>query len=455
MGSSTTASVSRPEPTETGYSGTGVPGGALSRRPGRAARWRRILWRHLRRLRGALSRAAHTALAVTTLLGWGVLLACVLGLAVGRALGWAEFFALGCALLMLLVLAALFLWGTGRFEAELRVPETRTSVGSDLGGEVVLRQIGRLRLMRPRLEVTVGEEVIALAMPGVGGAEGVSAFKIPARRRAVLRVGPVRTVRGDPLGLFRRVVVWSDYVDVFVHPLTGQVPGMSTGFIRDLEGSPTPDLTASDIAFHALREYRPGDDRRHIHWKSTARTGTLMVRQFEETRRSHIVVGLPGAAADYRDEAEFELAVSAAASIALRAVRDRRDLSVVTGPPTEASLDREVREPLPIPSRTGTLLLDGLSELRWDNSTVGLGQLAALAAATLNGISLVFLLCGSAVSVRQLRSWSLRFPAGTQIVAVVCRPGERPRLQKIEGLHVVSIGYLEDLRHLMAGVMRR
>ena len=147
--------------------------------------------------------------------------------------------------------------------------------------------------------------------------------------------------------------------------------------------------------------------------------------------------------------------VSAAASIALRAVRDRRDLSVVTGPPTEASLDREVREPLPIPSRTGTLLLDGLSELRWDNSTVGLGQLAALAAATLNGISLVFLLCGSAVSVRQLRSWSLRFPAGTQIVAVVCRPGERPRLQKIEGLHVVSIGYLEDLWHLMAGVMRR
>ena len=53
---------------------------------------------------------------------------------------------------------------------------------------------------------------------------------------------------------------------------------------------------------------RPGDERRYIHWKSTAKTGRYMVRQFEETRRSHLVVALSLAATDYATDEEFELA---------------------------------------------------------------------------------------------------------------------------------------------------
>src|SRR5699024_9984886 len=83
---------------------------------------------------------------------------------------------------------------------------------------------------------------------------------------------------------------------------------------RDLEGTPSSDLSSSDIAFHALRDYAPGDDRSHVHWRTTARTGKLMVRQFEETRRSHVVVALDDLAEHYASDEEFELAVSAAAS---------------------------------------------------------------------------------------------------------------------------------------------
>ena len=128
----------------------------------------------------------------------------------------------------------------------------------------------------------------------------------------------------------RREIVWSETAELRVHPRTVSISALSTGFIRDLEGFPTRDLTSSDIAFHALREYVPGDDRRYIHWRSSAKTGTFMVRQFEESRRSRLMILLdlePGA---YTDDAEFELAVGAAASVGARAI-SRRPERVVRG----------------------------------------------------------------------------------------------------------------------------
>ena len=64
----------------------------------------------------------------------------------------------------------------------------------------------------------------------------------------------------------------------------------------------TQDLSSSDVSFHALREYVPGDDRRAIHWRTTARTGRFMVRVFEETRRSHLFMLLSVSPDDYLSE---------------------------------------------------------------------------------------------------------------------------------------------------------
>ena len=128
-------------------------------------------------------------------------------------------------------------------------------------------------------------------------------FTIPTARRAVIVVGPVRSVRADPLHLLRRQVLWTEPEDLFVHPRTVALAGSAAGFIRDLEGMPTTELSSADVSFHALRDYVPGDDRRHIHWKTTARTNKLMVRQFEETRRAHLAISLSINTDEYASEA--------------------------------------------------------------------------------------------------------------------------------------------------------
>jgi uncharacterized protein (DUF58 family) len=70
--------------------------------------------------------------------------------------------------------------------------------------------------------------------------------------------------------------------------------------------------------FHGLREFRPGDNPKLIHWKTSAKTGTLLVREFEERRTNRACVVLEtfhyGEGSE-RAEAELERGVVLTASI--------------------------------------------------------------------------------------------------------------------------------------------
>jgi len=66
------------------------------------------------------------------------------------------------------------------------------------------------------------------------------------------------------------------------------------------------------IEFQEIREYVPGDDRRHVHWRTSARIGSLRVRQYVDPRRSHLAVVLSTAIGEFTNDEEFELAVSIA-----------------------------------------------------------------------------------------------------------------------------------------------
>lgn len=352
----------------------------------------------------------------------------------GASLGWWELTVAAVVLSVLLALCALFLIGRTAYDVTLDLTRTRVVVGERAVGALTLSNPGSRAILPSRVVLPVGAgrgefEVHRLA-PGASAEE---LFAIPTTKRAVVKVGPVSVVRGDPLGLFERVHRNDDPVDLFVHPRTVNFEGQSLGFMRDLDGLPAADLSRDDVSFHALREYQPGDDLRHVHWKSTARTGTVMVRQYEETRRSHFVIGLSTHPGDYRNDEEFELAISAAGSLGLRALRDSQ------------RVEMRVQERA-LPSRTGKQFLDSLSGVAHSRPRLGgVVDLAGVVAATLPLASVVVLVCGSSVDANSLRAACARLPFGARTLAVVAETGSTPALRRIGDADVVTVGSLDQL----------
>jgi uncharacterized protein (DUF58 family) len=402
-------------------------------------------------VREVAGRAFGRVASVVTPLGWAVFALVPLALGFGYGLGWLELVVVGFACIALIVIAVIYLVGRTAITIALSVPHSRVVVGERAVGELTVTNPGRRRTFGITVEVPVGAGLAEAALPGLRrGATFSHEFVIPTVRRGVIPVGPVRTVRADPVGILRREVVWSDVAELFVHPRTISIPSMSTGFIRDLEGNPTRDLSTNDVSFHALREYMPGDERRYIHWKSTARTGTYMVRQFEETRRSHLVIALSLASHDYVTEEEFEMAVSVAGSLGARAIRDGRTVTVVASEKTPQFAKRKVFAVRLLSTLTRTRLLDDLALVDHTESALSIADVARVTGEEASGVSVAFLVCGSGATPQELRAASTKFPAGVEVVAVVCDPDSPPGLRRVAGLSVLTIGFLEDLQKALA-----
>jgi hypothetical protein len=399
----------------------------------------------------ATGRVGSRIAAVVTPLGWVMLAVVPAAFLAGYALGWLELVVVAWAGVVLALIAALYLIGRSPFRVTLVLPHRRVVVGEPARGDVTLHNPTGRRVLGVKVEVPVGIGLAELAMPSLkAGSSFTNEFAIPTLRRGVIPIGPVRTVRADPIGLVRRELVWTDTEELVVHPRTVGIPSTSTGLIRDLEGSPTRDLTSSDVAFHALREYQAGDERRYIHWKSTAKTGTYMVRQFEQTRRSHLVVALSLATSDYASEEEFELAVSVAGSLGVRAIRDGRTVSVVVSTVTPEFAKRKTYAVRPLATHVPARLLDDLAVVEVANAALGIRDVGRIAAEDNVGISVAFLVCGSLVTPSELRAASHSFPVDVAVVAIVCDPDAVPGFRRVAGLSVLTIGYLEDLRIALA-----
>lgn len=378
-------------------------------------------------------RAVRGALGIGTPAGWSVAVVGLLAFWAGGTWGWLELRVLALSCAGALVAAAGFTVGRSRYAVELDLKHTRVVVGTRAVGAVRVTSTATRRLLPARIELPVGTGAAGFDLPSLTpGETHEDLFAIPTERRAVLAVGPVRSVRGDSLGLLRRDVAWTDPVDLFVHPRTVRIEGSAAGFVHDLEGQPTKDLSSDDLAFHALRPYVAGDDRRHIHWKTSARTGTWMVRQYEQTRRSHLVVALSTNSGDYTDDDELELGVSACGSLGLQALRDEKSLSVLTS-------EQRFR------IGTGRRLLDDLTAVEVRGRVASLDVLARRVAEQVHDATVVVLVCGSAPSAGVLRAAASRFGAEVRVLVVRTTREEPVSCRAVGGATVITLSDLGDL----------
>jgi uncharacterized protein (DUF58 family) len=160
--------------------------------------------------------------------------------------------------------------------------------------------------------------------------EDVVTGSIPTRRRGVFDVGPFEIERVDPFWLTvgrRRDTVRAS---VIIHPKVYDLVGPH-GAVRVVENESVLRRATSDpmSGFVSMREYVAGDDPRMIHWPTTARTGTLMVREHVEVRRPEFTVVLDTAPSAGTPD-DFEEAVDVAATLAVHAIRTGLDVVVRT-----------------------------------------------------------------------------------------------------------------------------
>jgi uncharacterized protein (DUF58 family) len=217
--------------------------------------------------------------------------------------------------------AALVRWRQHEMTLTRRLSTRRAFPGSRVRVDLEVRNAGRattsVLLLEDRLPPSLGRAARAV-LTGIPprGRQTVS-YTVGCRTRGRYFIGPLVAHVSDPFDLSRRRIEFPGRQELVVYP---EVEDLRSP--RDLIGgvgsgeSTARQLFRTGDEFYTMRHYEIGDDLRRIHWRSTARTGELMIRQDEAARRAMAVLFLDTRVRSLGGRAEaFERGVSAAASV--------------------------------------------------------------------------------------------------------------------------------------------
>jgi uncharacterized protein (DUF58 family) len=255
--------------------------------------------------------------------GWwfaGLGVACLVA---GAVLSYRELVMIGLTWLGALVVAGVLIALRPNLEVKREVSPFRVNEGDGASGVLTITNLGRRRSAPVEATETLGKSTITMSLPSLApGATHTGLYRLPTDRRGCYTVGPLRISRTDPLRLISASQGDSAEAFLWVLPRIHKASPIPTGRSQELEGPTNSSAPRGGIAFHSLREYVAGDDPRLIHWKSTARTGTLMVRHTVITNEPRLLIVLDTSSDPY-DEDSFEDAVRVAASLVAAGVEKR------------------------------------------------------------------------------------------------------------------------------------
>jgi uncharacterized protein (DUF58 family) len=267
-----------------------------------------------------------------------------------------------------------------RHLSEARVaPGTRVTVRLDVSNPAP--STTSFLLLEDRLPPALGRPA-RLVVTGVGarGTQRVS-YSIVPQARGRYGIGPLMVDRTDAFGLSRRRMVLEGREDLLVTPEIEDLRAPSDAASGSSIGSArSRQLLRSGEEYFTMRGYQEGDDLRRIHWPSVARTGELMIRQDEASRRASGLIYLDSREAMLGPArgAAFERAVSSAASIG--ALFARKGFSLQVG-----------ADETPIHAVSEEAFLDSLSGLAHGRGRTIARALTSLRIAGGGDTSLVFI----------------------------------------------------------------
>lgn len=219
----------------------------------------------------------------------------------------------------------------GRARIERIVP-ARLRVGDEVAVRIRISNPGA-GLPALRVEDAMGAfEPVALACRELGrGEEAVAETVRRARLRGVYEGGPVHLLTTAPLGLVRSRCTLEVHSAVTIVPRAVDLVGFPAlgAAASSYQGAFQGARVGAGIDYIGVRDYRPGDALRAVHWRSVARTGRLIVREFEDEERARVALVISGPDAGDPPDSAFEALVSAAASIARLAATSGHQVDLV------------------------------------------------------------------------------------------------------------------------------
>ena len=297
--------------------------------------------------------------------GLGAVLAAVVLGVVGWWWNYEEIVIVACGIGALLLMAIWVSQRPLRATVTRRLIAVRVPRGDPIPVSYRLHNATRFRSGRATIIDRCDDAEIRVTAPPVSPNDEASVRgAIPTRRRGVFDVGPYEVERIDPFWLTVGRRRDAGTASVIVHPKVYDLVGPQ-GAVRPVENESVLRRASADplSGFVSMREYIAGDDPRMIHWPTTARVGTLMVREHVEVRRPEFTIVLDTAPTTATPD-DFEEAVDVVATLAVHAIRIGLDVVVRTtdsnhaGRPTPLVSDAAVLDLLtPVqPSDAASLL---------------------------------------------------------------------------------------------------
>ncbi len=143
----------------------------------------------------------------------------------------------------------------------------------------------------------------------------VGYYQLWLSKRGRYEYGPMRVSTRYPLGLIERSLIVREPAVTLIYPRIGR---LAPAFRRQMLGAneqvevPQSRFGVFDDEFHTLREYRTGDNPRAIHWRTSARRGALIVREYQQNREHNllVVIDLSGVKSQYAAQTEVALSLA-------------------------------------------------------------------------------------------------------------------------------------------------